>query len=82
MPSCDAGGSRDVDACACNCSNCNCNVETKYIHLDKKEKAEFEKKIKELQAELKKEKKLNDSLRERLIDLDTKDISEDNELSY
>lgn len=66
MPSCDGSG-------ACHSSNCSaCSVRTEYItkkvHLEEKERKNFEKKIRELQDELANEHKLNKQLVERLLE--------------
>ena len=53
MPSCDGSGSN----CSSNCSACSVRTET--IHLDDKERKQFEAKIRELKAELANEQKIN-----------------------
>lgn len=63
MPSCDGSG-----ACSSNCSACKTEYVTKHIHLDAKERKQFEKRIKELQEELENEHKLNRQLVERLLE--------------
>ena len=64
MPSCDGSGS----ACSSNCSACRTRTEYVDVHLEEKERKKFEKRISELQAELKNERKLNSQLVERLLD--------------
>ena len=64
MPSCDGSG-----AChSSNCSACRTEYVTKEIRLDERDRKKFEKKIKELQAELENEHKLNRQLVERLLE--------------
>ena len=62
MPSCDGSGSN----CSSNCSACSVRTET--IHLDDKERKQFEAKIRELKAELANEEKINRQLVERLLE--------------
>ena len=67
MPSCNGGSSHSS-----NCSsNCNRTVyvdrEVK-VHLDEKERKQFQNKIKELEEELKSPRKMNTQLVERLLE--------------
>lgn len=64
MPSCDGSGSN----CSSNCSACKIEYRDREIRLDERERKKFEKRIKELQAELENEQKLNRQLVERLLD--------------
>lgn len=59
MPSCDGSN------CGA-CSACNCIKE--YVHLDKREKEAYEKKIKELEKELSESRKVNEKLAKKLLD--------------
>lgn len=66
MPSCDGSG-------ACHSGNCSaCSVKTEYVtkevRLDERDRKKFEKKIRELQAELANEHNLNKQLVERLLE--------------
>lgn len=64
MPSCDGSN--------CGACNCACETQTKYVtqyvHLDKKEKAAYEKRIAALEQELKQEQKLNKKLVKKLLE--------------
>lgn len=60
MPSCDGS----------NCGACiyNCSSRTEYVHLEQKERAEYEKKIKQLEKEIRESRKLNEDLMKKLLD--------------
>ena len=62
MPSCDGS---NCGACACNC---DCSSRTEYVHLEQKERAEYEKKIKQLEKEICESRKLNEDLMKKLLD--------------
>ena len=59
MPSCDGSN--------CGACNCNCSSRTEYVHLEQKERAEYEKKIKELEKEIAESRKLNEKLTKKLL---------------
>lgn len=59
MPSCDGSN--------CGACNCNCSSRTEYVHLEQKERAEYEKKIKELEKEIGESRKLNEKLMKKLL---------------
>lgn len=61
MPSCDGS---NCGACACNC---DCSSRTEYVHLEKKERENYEKKIKELEKEIGESRKLNEKLTKKLL---------------
>ena len=63
MPSCDGS----------NCGACNCNrsSRTEYVHLEQKERAEYEKKIKQLEKEIGESRKLNEDLMKKLLSNET-----------
>lgn len=63
MPSCDGS---NCGACSSNCSSSS----TKTIHLDEKERKEFEKTIARLERELNKQRKINSQLVAKLLDSD------------
>lgn len=58
MPSCDGS----------NCGACNCYSITEYVHLEQKEREEYEKKIKKLEKEIGESRKLNENLMKKLFD--------------
>ena len=60
MPSCDGS---NCGACACNC---DCSSRTEYVHLEEKERKEYEKKIKRLEKEIQESCKLNEDLKNYL----------------
>lgn len=60
MPSCDGSN--------CGACNCNCSSRTEYVHLEQKERAEYEKKIKQLEKEIGESRKLNEDLMKKLLD--------------
>ena len=67
MPSCDGS----------NCGACNCACSTtKTVHLEGQERKELESRIAKLEAELKKEKRINRKLMEKLLGEDEKDKDE------
>jgi len=57
MPSCDGS----------NCGACSA-CSTRYVHLDKEERKEYEDRIAKLEQELKKQKKINKKIKNRLSD--------------
>ena len=59
MPSCDGSN--------CGACNCNCSQRTEYVHLEKKERENYEKKIKELEKEIGESRKLNEKLMKKLL---------------
>lgn len=59
MPSCDGSN--------CGACNCNCSSRTEYVHLEQKERAEYEKKIKQLEKEIGESRKLNEKLTKKLL---------------
>ena len=59
MPSCDGSN--------CGACNCNCSSRTEYVHLEQKERAEYEKKIKQLEKEIGESRKLNEKLMKKLL---------------
>lgn len=59
MPSCDGSN--------CGACNCNCSSRTEYAHLEKKERKNYEKKIKELEKEIGESRKLNEKLMKKLL---------------
>ena len=63
MPSCDGSN--------CGACNCNCSSITEYVHLEQKERAEYEKKIKQLEKEIGESRKLNEDLMKKLLSNET-----------
>lgn len=59
MPSCDGSN--------CGACNCNCSSRTEYVHLEKKDRENYEKKIKELEKEIGESRKLNEKLMKKLL---------------
>ena len=62
MPSCDGS---NCGACACNS---DCSSRTEYVHLEEKERKEYEKKIKQLEKEIRESRKLNEDLAKKLLE--------------
>lgn len=68
MPSCNGGRSHSSNCSSnCNCSTVYVDREVK-VHLDEKERKQFQNKIKELEEELKSQRKMNTQLVERLLE--------------
>lgn len=63
MPSCDGSN--------CGACNCNCSSSREYVHLEQKERAEYEKKIKQLEKEIGESRKLNEDLMKKLLSNET-----------
>lgn len=59
MPSCDGSN--------CGACNCNCSTKTEYVHMDKKERDQYEERIKRLEKEISESRKLNEELTKRLL---------------
>lgn len=59
MPSCDGSN--------CGACNCNCSTKIEYIHMDKKEREQYEERIKKLEKEISESRKLNEELTKRLL---------------
>ena len=59
MPSCEGSN--------CGACNCNCSTKTEYVHMDKKEREQYEERIKKLEKEISESRKLNEELTKRLL---------------